>query len=508
MLSSQWRLNDLIHVDTIAIDMTTSEQQQREPFNSTAFVAALCARNFSVDQIPHVFPQPKLAKTLEIYNLQAWQTLVELVSTQTEFSICPNGGSATAGGGLNNRHELYSNRLVNYLKGRHVTQPNTIVNITQRGHGTRNSLHSALMMDNYIPPNTDIVLWEFAINDYGYNFENDSKRASETRNELLFWLDRVAAVQPQPPLVILVYLWKRPYQHDENGSIVNPVFDQHQKLAAHYDFVVGHVNLASYIQELNLTEEIAKKVFLADQHHPNAIGHAVVGFLLLELLIREKDIVSQDILLEESNNGKLATMTANGKKPTYQWNCGTETEGKRFVYRRVQPNPKDTPKPLASFTTELPKNTDVFPRMMTVEVSSSSLVKTTLLGKTAENRDDRLLSSTLPCCQSNDVFELVSSSTMQEGIQALLLGIAHYRGPVQVYVGSNTTEPVEGRMIHGAGGWPCLWNFKGIYENAHWFALDHERYDVSRIGLCSRDSCCSKNSVNESCSSLLSLVVF
>ena len=126
-----------------------------------------------------------------------------------------------------------------------------------------------------------------------------------------------------------------------------------------------------------------------------------------------------------------------------------------------------------------------------------------------ENRADRLFATVLPCCDaSRATLDFVSPYPLQKSLRALLLGIAKYEGPIRVYVNDNH-EPSGGHMI-GVKNWPCLWNFRDIYRDAHWFALDEEWQGVSRVKLCSLDSCCIANATTNqtSCTKLLSLVAF
>jgi hypothetical protein len=172
-----------------------------------------------------------------------------------------------------------------------VTLPDAKVDIIERGHGTRNSLHSSMLSASYFTPNIDILIWEFAINDAGYRIKDKTRRFREVKNQLIFWLEQVSRMKPRPPLVVLAYLWNTPFTL--NNGTVPSLFHYHQRVAAEYDFVVGHVNLASYIEELSYGEELSKKFFLADQHHPSRMGHAVLAHLLLDLVVDEKRQVTR-----------------------------------------------------------------------------------------------------------------------------------------------------------------------------------------------------------------------
>mmetsp|Transcript_42015 Transcript_42015/g.46948 ORF Transcript_42015/g.46948 Transcript_42015/m.46948 type:complete len:108 (+) Transcript_42015:435-758(+) len=76
---------------------------------------------------------------------------------------------------------------------------------------------------------------------------------AQMRSTMIAWLQEVQKIQPKPPKVVLIYLWSTPFKQKQDGNVKNPVFDAHKfgtELAAQFDFVVGHVNVASYFDEL------------------------------------------------------------------------------------------------------------------------------------------------------------------------------------------------------------------------------------------------------------------
>jgi hypothetical protein len=188
--------------------------------------------------VPDLLPKPKRQDTTSIYNRNAWIALRHVLTTRKHFLLCANGGSSTSGGAGTGGAQFYF-KFVKYMKVTGVTLPDAKVDIIERGHGRRNSLHSGMLSASYFPPNLDILIWEFAINDQG------SGKFREVRNQLIFWLEQVSRMKPRPPLVVLAYLWNSPFTLN-NGTVPSLVFNYHQRVAAEYDFVVGHVNLASY----------------------------------------------------------------------------------------------------------------------------------------------------------------------------------------------------------------------------------------------------------------------
>ena len=241
----------------------------------------------NVQELFEEFPSPVGADTVQIYNGKTYDQLIRTFMTRPNIiHICANGGSVTAGGGNVLDGRRYYRKFMQYIWQVKVNARGADMSLTQQGHGARHSLHSAVFAPNFIPPKTDLLLWEFSINDYGYHIPQETIVEQE-RSMLLAWLREVETLRQQrPPMVILIYLWKSPFEFNDKGRIYNPVYEAHAQLAKEFDFVVGHVNAASYFDELGDLQDVneIKRLFLADQHHPNDTGHLVITFLLLHLL--------------------------------------------------------------------------------------------------------------------------------------------------------------------------------------------------------------------------------
>jgi hypothetical protein len=264
-------------------------------------------------------------------------------------------------------------------------------------------------------------------------------------------------MKPRPPLVVLAYLWNTPFTL--NNGTVPSLFHYHQRVAAEYDFVVGHVNLASYIEELSYGGQLSKKFFLADQHHPSRMGHAVLAHLLLDLVVDEKR--------------QVTGLRNTTQKTPFQWACGTESAEKRLIQKRVEGNP-----PLASYTLEYPRNEKVYPGML---IFDEGVFDTITLGKEDPKRKDRQLALAVPCCRDNRTFDFVVPHNKTIAMQAIQLGEPKNKinGKLRVFLDSQdvSTTPI------GTARWDCLWNFKDIYQNLTWISLENER-NVSRIRFC------------------------
>ena len=207
--------------------------------------------SLSIDEKSKLMPIANVSdpQVTAVYNPAALQRLVELkdkVKKGKTITLVMNGGSSSAHVPDGDRKDLYYRRFVDqFLK----PELNATIKVVDRAHGSRNSAHSAHLISSFFPNHTDIVIWEFSI--------NDGHSAKDVKNAFILWLRNVAARQKTPPLVILLYLWKSPFDHDEKGKIKCRTFDQHQMIGAEYDFVLGHVNMAAYFDSLQwgLTEQ-------------------------------------------------------------------------------------------------------------------------------------------------------------------------------------------------------------------------------------------------------------
>jgi hypothetical protein len=449
-----------------------------ESLISAEVLLLLSNNNLTIAQVPCLFPKPNRQDTTSIYNRDAWIALSRVLTTRKEFSLCANGGSSTSGGGPPTvvGGQFYF-KFIDYMNTTGVTAPNAKVDIIERGHGARNSMHSAMLADSFLPPHIDILLWEFSINDESNGIRGKYWKDLEEKNQLILWLEQVSKIKPRPPLVVLAYLWNAPFNDDIDGKVLSDNFVSHQRVAAEYEFVVGHVNLASYIDELQWGMKFLKKFFLVDTWHPSRMGHAALAHLLLDLVVDEDRQVATD-----------ANITT--KKTPYQWACGKGT-GKRFIQSRV-----DGKHPLASFTMDLPRNEQVYPGML-VSVPSNA-TKTVMLGRQDPGRLDRKMGLIVPCCHDNKTLDFVVSHNNNITMQLINLGMPSHpfgaRNPrhgIRVFLDSQQSS-VAATLIITPSNWGCLWGKSEgiIWSNMDWIALENEQRNVSRIQLCSTGECC------------------
>mmetsp|Transcript_16016 Transcript_16016/g.30221 ORF Transcript_16016/g.30221 Transcript_16016/m.30221 type:complete len:668 (-) Transcript_16016:52-2055(-) len=508
-----------------------------------------------IDEMFQIFPPPrKGSNVIEIYNRMAYGDLIKTIMTKKDnFVICANGGSATAGGGGVGRRQRYFVHLAKYMSSilqgnqdRSMSSPtNTSKNadkvrikVIDQGHGNRHSLHSAMFSPNFLTDSMDLILWEFAINDYGYHLPNAS-RISQERSILSAWLEEVKLISSNspPPKVILVYLWKAPFQLDEfQQKISNPVFLSHNRMAKEYDFVIGHVNVASYLDDLPLSFDETKQLFLADGHHPNHLGHLTISYLLVTMLQgKEEYFVSTNL----TDHKKTSTAS--------MWFCGNETWDKRFVQSQViqqQLRENAAPgegqivplhwwrSPQASWTMELPQN-ELAP-VTRRQIIAENIIGVHSMGKIDKLRKDRQRSIEVACCETN-----IESSTATNYITSntktfiagnfTTLRVADYNYPLKkvksVFLGfaknmsniSNLKVRVNqeardeqgtfltGKLIKVPHDWECFWTWEDVYDS-QWFIFPEIQDRLFSFQVCVENNQCVVN--NDSGVALISISVY
>ena len=349
---------------------------------------------YSVKDLLELAPQPN-GNDVEIYNVEAWHRLRRLLGLEQEskatstITLCSLGGSATAGAGDIEAVYRWDSTFVEMLK---VTQPSLDIKVMNRGHGWRASIHSALLLQSFVPPETDILLWEFAMNDV------HSKGCEEINSGIRFWLDQVAHQFSPPPLVLLAYLWN---VNDSNDPLSSLVYQCHNRIAAKYDFVVGSVNLHSYFDKdptVTWDTHAMQKYVLLDRSHPGWWGHQLLGFLLW-------DLVTNDARKTVERNGSTLDQATQAT-----FSCPANSPAKKKILDILQTKPI-----LASWTSELPHNENYTRGMMEPQLftkpddanmdhikQGTNNMTYVLHGKTSDARQDRKLALVLPCCDSGN----------------------------------------------------------------------------------------------------------
>lgn len=444
-------------------------------------------------QIPFIFPRPKRPETVKIYNIAAWQDLqrklAAVSATLNEtFLVVSSGGSASAGASA--AGERFYVDFIEYMEMTGGISSKSHFQFLDRAHGSRGSIHSALMRHHFFPPNVDLVFWEFAINDMIFKdhfTKSPIRDAKAARRSLEMWLDAMEQNTPRPPHVILVYLWDSPFKVKMNKTVSQLVFDAHQSFAARYPFVVGHVNLAEYVEELEWGHGWCKQLLVRDYHHPTWLGHAMMGYLLMDLMTTDPDRLRLTMnQTQELERNVTVLKTDFGCHPRYN------------AFQEVIDESKVS---IADWTAEVPRNRKIFPGMLVMEHASFNVT----LGKQDPTRIDRQLAVGLPCCHLSRMVTLklpqfesetaMMNTTLTIPVRAIYATLLRSEG--ERSVGANFSdvavfldgEDVAGYQITlmGTGNWNC-WTRNPI--GGYWLVLPQQR-QVQTIGICShlKDSC-------------------
>lgn len=391
--------------------------------------------------------------TVQIYNLDAWhrlRTLLlgidppgirqqgddELTSNSTiplpsppprSVVLCSNGGSATAGGGdirNSSRWDVVFDSMIQFTREQHLLEsdparaPAVTLKLVNRAHGFRGSLHSAFLMHSFLPMETNILIWEFSINDV---FGTD---CAEINNTFVSWLNQVARYFSPPPLVIVAYIWSRGFPRSPtHDQVADVVWKCHQHLASQYDFVVGSVSLSSYLNHLNVSFPTLRQSFVADKHHPNRMGHLILAYLLWDLVTNKERTKA----LASVGSIAIKTFAAGTRLASFpNFTCHRTPEAKNKVVTLL--NEKYA---VASWTIDEPRNLQhqigmIYPQLVNISQSSNKLgpysMNTTdptsttrqmspmLQGRASELRSDRQYALPLPCCSTGErlSFDLLS----------------------------------------------------------------------------------------------------
>jgi hypothetical protein len=473
------------------------------------FEAAKDAKNrtFGLNQLFKIFPQPTDSKTAAIYNETSYRELIGSFLRSNKdgknFTIVANGGSSTAGGGgvhLENRYYTKLSHYMNVLLNGSTNssaQQQTIQSVN-RGHGTRNSLHSANWMANFIPQNTDLLVWEFATNDYAYKLE-DRNPVSNEKTAFVTWLHAVSQIKPHPPKVLLVYLWKAPFGWAGNKTeIENRVFLSHGSVAREFDFVVGHVNVASYVDELKVPDcdRYRRCIFLSDRHHPSSFGHLTTTFLLLHLLRGAGQLYTNTTVATKS----LHPLQQSEQHTKYEWHCGNETEEKRILQRVLTNSLTGWPSPRGSWTLEIPLNEKIHsPRQL---VPERPLGNSDIIGSQDPIRQDRVGSTRVNYCTGdpkNNTVSLAAPLEPMKNVEAILFAFGNLPkstsiSELKVYVSSANTSSTSsaGKLVSARTRdtsdediWPCHWSLQwGPDLESYWFIFSEVQDSISFISFC------------------------
>lgn len=455
--------------------------------NNTLSEVALVGRMLSS------FPDSRTKASMELYNHEAYIRLISnLIKVRDEgrnFTLVANGGSTTAGAGSLKPYQRYYSRFGKFLNGllSKNNKKSGKVEIVGQGHGTRNSFHSAALFDYFIPQNTDLLIWEFSINDAETQFKENDRLPNLN---FLPWLHEVSRMQHPPP-VILLYYWDASFHHnDETKKVEGRSFKAHGDIPKQFDFIVGHVNIGAYLDELDLSScwDWAGCPFLSDRLHPSALGHLATSYLLLKLL---------------SPPTEPPSLIAGKESTKYEWSCGEESPAKRILKQTITDSRTGWKSPLGSWTLELPalENQQTSRRL----VSEGGKGDIDIFSRENPNREDKKRSTSLTFCDDDSVrsFSVKAPAGVINNFRVILLSFK-YKGPILDSAGINVKINDSNMTSKGdlvpmtvtkdptiVNNWPCHISEENVWggrSDVYWFVFDTLQQSVRSIDMCQRDT--------------------
>eukprot|EP00522_Entomoneis_paludosa_P011553 CAMPEP_0172457676 /NCGR_PEP_ID=MMETSP1065-20121228/23436_1 /TAXON_ID=265537 /ORGANISM="Amphiprora paludosa, Strain CCMP125" /LENGTH=309 /DNA_ID=CAMNT_0013211539 /DNA_START=373 /DNA_END=1299 /DNA_ORIENTATION=- len=149
--------------------------------------------------------------------------------------------------------------------------------------GSTNTITSALMLDQLLDvSNTDVLVWEFSINDHWGVLE-------EKRKKIDFWLKRIHAffgrTGAKPPSIIFLFLWdfrvRIKLKHIETLDMqpltyLGALVDSYESLG--WDISV--VNVGAVINSTIIDQK--RHLLLDDGHHPSCVGVKTIARMLFD----------------------------------------------------------------------------------------------------------------------------------------------------------------------------------------------------------------------------------
>ncbi|CAJ1946387.1 unnamed protein product [Cylindrotheca closterium] len=448
------------------------------------------------------FPLPKHEDSIAVYSEEAYNKLIsKLLQTDKpdrKFKIVATGGSTTAGGGkppVLDKDRYYS-KLADYLNSMlSINQTGTqqTIEYIPQGHGTRNSLHAAVLLDNFIPSDTDLLLWEFSINDAADpDLKNKEAVLSTSKQSFIAWLHEISAMK-EPPMVVLLYYWNSPYRRNRTThEIICDSYESHGDIARQFPFVVGHLNMAKYVdEELNLSTcgLYRKCPLLSDQHHASRIGHVATAFLLLNVL-------NPWFASQSAAAAKQRTFLDDTK---HEWTCGTETDAKRLLQSVITNSSTGWKSSIGSWTLEIPIYNQETPRSL---VPGNPLEGIELISKASDIRQDRQRCISLNQCGANNTFYLKAPFEQpMRNVRVMLMsfrtkGLGRPLSTSEISVqlnDSNTSAPGElvPMMVYKkpeiVKEWHCHFSCScawGTNVDLYWYILNTSEPAVHSVRMC------------------------
>ena len=294
--------------------------------------------------------------------------IIERQGRNESLTVVTSGGSISAGAGGAMGNSTYSSVFQQSLL--HGFQGHLDVVFRNFAHGNRWSFHTYELMHNFIPAESDILLWEFSLNDcvnlkeefQRRGYKQFSSHADKSKNRFgqemqrnlvrLYFqqLERLHNYRGgRPPAVILVMFWDAPFTVNKHtGYVERPFYDAIVEVASEFDSILGAVHAYSLMEPLTSSWAMNdfKTHLLIDATHPTRLFHCLVGRLLYKVIEDQVQLPSKaDVsdhgsnnLQQNNDNDYLVADVENTKRDNTKVHlqCGNKTKSKRAVRKLLE----------------------------------------------------------------------------------------------------------------------------------------------------------------------------
>ncbi|CAB9504921.1 expressed unknown protein [Seminavis robusta] len=409
-----------------------------------------------------------------------------LVANNKTLEVVVLGGSASARPARDCTVEQempaqYSNLLQQRLSTMHSSSDDDDTlpkfRIINRAQGSMSSTTNALLMDQLIDPlTTDVIVWEFYIND---ECGAQGGGPSEQVRKLEFWLTRVQAIFAQagrpPPPIILLYLWPKGAGNrlkrnetntlkkvDPKGSLL--VIDDHSYYRG-WDIAV--LNVAAAVDTSTVLAN--PSLLFDDAHHPSCTGVNLIADMLQHVFVTN---LAAEQCSTTTTNGKIQQQHKRDGygRPPHVGNMDSRWE---LLWTDLfRQNAR-----LGSLTAWEPR---IHHNASNLQVENMAEIyhwpNKTLVGKANPGRQDRKYAFVLPTCQTQEPLNITLLEPNLKWLGMSLTGN-------HIWLSLNHNKPVKLPEPDTS------WNFANVFIN-QWIPVRQEVGEADKyvLSLCSSDS--------------------
>jgi hypothetical protein len=280
--------------------------------------------------------------------------------------------------------------------------------VSNMAHGSTDTMLNTLLLDNFVDPlDTDLIMWEFAINDHSRNATG-----------LDFFFRRIhhlyATHGHSPPALLMIYLWDKNAAEKEASEIrtTGPGTGSYKKQMAtieHFQSLGGWniqvITVGSAISKKDVAEN--KKLLWDDGHHPSCHGVKLIANMVAHALYTS--LAAACFSDPDTSTPATPLLPSAPSEPTF----------KPFVFQN---------------TTQISSLTAIEPNAGTSSIhfaptiglhGNTTTTRYAILGKTLPSRKDRKKYWHINQCFSNDEDEVLTFTVLNPNIRWLLLGFGN-----------------------------------------------------------------------------------